>query len=45
VQDAIETLSAETGKKCESDFQRMGARLTTTAEVLQELSTAVVASS
>jgi len=38
VQDAIETLSAEAGKKCEADFQGMGARLTTTAEVLKRLS-------
>ncbi len=38
VQDAIETLSAEAGKKCESDFQQMGARLVTTAEVIKELS-------
>ena len=45
VQDAIETLSAEAGKKCESDFQRMGARLTNTAEVLQELSSTVAARS
>jgi len=34
VQDAIETLSTEAGKKSEADFQRMGARLTTTNEVL-----------
>ena len=38
VQDAIETLSPEAGKKCESDFQRLGARLVTTNEVLHELS-------
>ena len=34
VQDAIETLSTEAGKKSEADFQRMGARPTTTDEVL-----------
>jgi len=39
VQDAIETLSAEAGKRCVAEFQKQGARLTTTAEVLKELST------
>jgi nicotinamidase-related amidase len=34
VQDAIETLSAEAGKKCEAEFQRLGARATTTREAL-----------
>ena len=37
VQDAIETLSAEAGKKCEAEFQRMGARLVTTTEALASL--------
>jgi len=37
VQDAIETLATEAGKKCESDLQRMGARLTTTSQVLASL--------
>lgn len=37
VQDAIETLSAEAGKKCESDFRKMGARLITMNEVLANL--------
>jgi nicotinamidase-related amidase len=34
VQDAIETLSPETGKECEAEFQRLGARLVTTTEAL-----------
>jgi nicotinamidase/pyrazinamidase len=37
VRDAIETLSAEAGKKYEADFQKMGARLVTTTEVLASL--------
>lgn len=37
VQDAIETLSAEAGKKCEAEFQQMGARLVTTNEALASL--------
>jgi len=38
VQDAIETLATEAGHKCLADFQRLGARLVTTSEVLQKLS-------
>jgi nicotinamidase/pyrazinamidase len=37
VQDAIETLSAQAGKKCEAEFQQMGARLVTTEEALASL--------
>ena len=37
VQDAIETLSSEAGQKCLRGFPRLGARLVTTSEVLQEL--------
>ncbi|MFZ3341483.1 MAG: isochorismatase family cysteine hydrolase [Terriglobales bacterium] len=34
VRDAIETLSPEAGKKCEAEFQRLGARVVTTTEAL-----------
>jgi nicotinamidase/pyrazinamidase len=37
VQDAIGALSAEAGKKCVAEFQRMGARLVTTDEALASL--------
>ena len=37
VQDAIETVSAKAGKKCEAEFQQMGARLVTTNEALASL--------
>lgn len=38
VQDAIETLASEAGHTCLAEFRRLGARLVTTSEVLQELS-------
>ena len=37
VSDAIETLAPEVGRKTVSEFQRMGARLATTDEVLQRV--------
>ena len=37
VQDALETLSAEAGKKCEAEYQQMGARVVTTNEALASL--------
>jgi nicotinamidase/pyrazinamidase len=38
VQDAIETLSAEAGKRCVADFQQLGVRLIKTQEALASLS-------
>lgn len=43
VQDAIEALSAEAGKSCVAEFQKLGARMITTAEVLRELNSSGVA--
>jgi len=37
VQDAIETLSAEAGKKCEEEFQQLGVRLIKMQEALTSL--------
>jgi nicotinamidase/pyrazinamidase len=37
VRDAIETLAPEVGRQTVSEFQRMGARLATTDEVLQRI--------